>query len=380
MKRKIKSISIILTIIIVGGLSFLTMNLAKNSIANTPPSKPDNSLQEDESSRPPTKPENDNNSNQPPTKPEGDSNNNQPPTKTEGDNNNNQSSANSESDSNNNQPPTKPESDSNNNQSPTKPEGDNNSNQQFQGDVQKTDDNGIIAYYILFGIEGLIISILLIYLIMSKVNKKTIKETFNNTGKVIIYVILVVILTGTLTVLQGYLTKNVFAQNNKEQFQNNGNMQMPGGNSAANIEYTSATEVSGEETLTDSYTSTKSDENVILVKDGGNLTLDGATVDKSSGNSSNTENSEFYGVNAGLLVTKNSTATIKNTTISTNAKGSNAIFSTGENSKIYISDSNITTTGEASARGLDATYGGYIEADNVTVKTQGRFLCIACNR
>lgn len=341
MKRKIKSISIILTIIIVGGLSFLTMNLAKNSIANTPPSKPDNSLQEDESSRPPTKPENDNNSNQPPTKPEGDSNNNQPP---------------------------------------TKPEGDNNSNQQFQGNVQKTDDNGIIAYYILFGIEGLIISILLIYLIMSKVNKKTIKETFNNTGKVIIYVILVVILTGTLTVLQGYLTKNVFAQNNKEQVQNNGNMQMPGGNSAANIEYTSATEVSGEETLTDSYTSTKSDENAILVKDGGNLTLDGATVDKSSGDSSNTENSEFYGVNAGLLVTKNSTATIKNTTISTNAKGSNAIFSTGENSKIYISDSNITTTGEASARGLDATYGGYIEADNVTVKTQGRFLCIACNR
>lgn len=35
-------------------------------------------------------------------------------------------------------------------------------------------------------------------------------------------------------------------------------------------------------------------------KDGENLTLDGATVDKSSGDSSNTENSEFYGVNAEL--------------------------------------------------------------------------------
>lgn len=354
MKRKTKNIIIILAIIIVGGLSFLTMNLAKNSIANTLQSKPDNSLQGGESSQPPAKPENDNN--------------------------NNQSSANSESNSNNNQPPTKPEGDNNNNQPPTKLEGDNNSNPQLQGDVQKTDDNGIIAYYILFGIEGLIISILLIYLIMSNVNKKTIKETFNNTGKVIVYVILVVILTGTLTVLQGYLTKNIFAQNNKEQLQNNGNMQMPGGNSVANVEYTAATEVSGEETLKDSYTSTKSDENAVLVKDGGNLTLDGATVDKSSGDSSNTENSEFYGVNAGLLATKNSTATIKNTTISTNAKGSNAVFSTGENSKIYISDSNITTTGEASARGLDATYGGYIEADNVTVKTQGRLLCITCNR
>lgn len=35
----------------------------------------------------------------------------------------------------------------------------------------------------------------------------------------------------------------------------------------------------------------------------------------------------------------------------------------------YISDSKITTTGSGSARGLDATYGGYIEADNVTLMT-----------
>ena len=61
--------------------------------------------------------------------------------------------------------------------------------------------------------------------------------------------------------------------------------------------------------------------------------------------------------------------TLKNATISTNAKGSNAVFSTGTDSKIYISDSKITTTGSGSARGLDATYGGYIEADNVTLMT-----------
>lgn len=47
------------------------------------------------------------------------------------------------------------------------------------------------------------------------------------------------------------------------------------------------------------------------------------------------------------------------------------MFSTGTDSKIYISDSKITTTGSGSARGLDATYGGYIEADNVTITTQG---------
>jgi len=71
------------------------------------------------------------------------------------------------------------------------------------------------------------------------------------------------------------------------------------------------------------------------------------------------------------LVTENSTATINNTTISTNAKGSNAVFSTGTNSKIYISNSTITTTWTGSSRGLDATYGGYIEADNVNITTQG---------
>jgi len=102
----------------------------------------------------------------------------------------------------------------------------------------------------------------------------------------------------------------------------------------------------------------------------GNLSIP-ATISKLGGDSSNTENSEFYGVNAGILVTENSTATIKNAQITTNAKGSNAVFSTGTNSKIYVSDTTINTTVSGSARGLDATYGGYIEADNVTIKTLG---------
>lgn len=89
-----------------------------------------------------------------------------------------------------------------------------------------------------------------------------------------------------------------------------------------------------------------------------NATITSATVNKFDGDSSNTENSEFYGVNSGILVQENSTATIKDTKITTSAKGSNAVFSTGENSKIYISDSTITTTGESSSRGLDATYKG----------------------
>lgn len=149
---------------------------------------------------------------------------------------------------------------------------------------------------------------------------------------------------------------------------------MPGGaqSDSSSVTRTGATTINGSsEELTQSYTASESDQSVILVENGGNLTLDGAEVSKTGGDSSNTENSEFYGVNAGILVTQNSTATIKNTTISTNAKGSNAVFSTGTDSKIYISNSKITTTGSGSARGLNATYGGYIEADNVIIKTLG---------
>lgn len=149
---------------------------------------------------------------------------------------------------------------------------------------------------------------------------------------------------------------------------------MLGGNSnssASSVTKTGATTVDGtEQILNQSYTTDQSDESAILVQKGGNATIDGAEVSKTGGDSSNTENSEFYGVNAGILVTENSTATIKNATISTNAKESNAVFSTGTDSKIYISDSKITT-GSGSSRGLDATYGGYIEANNVTIKTSG---------
>ena len=51
-------------------------------------------------------------------------------------------------------------------------------------------------------------------------------------------------------------------------------------------------------------------------------------VSKSSGDSSNVENSEFYGVNAGILVTSGSQAT--NSTLSTAGSGSPVIYSTGD--------------------------------------------------
>lgn len=215
------------------------------------------------------------------------------------------------------------------------------------------------ALYILFGIESIALVAIIAYLIMSGMNKKGLNATLKGNKRLLAFMLAVLIAGGGLTAGDLFLSNK-----------------MPGGNSAApngqtqSADASGATEVDSEQTLSAAYTSTKSDENAILVQDGGNATVSGATVTK-SGDSTNTENSEFYGINAAVLTAKGSTATIKNSKITTSAKGANAVFSTGENSKVYISDSTVISTGESSARGLDATYGGYIEADNVTVSTQG---------
>ena len=245
---------------------------------------------------------------------------------------------------------------SGNSQPPEMP--DSNSQSQTKTSVDK-------AYYILFAIEGALLCAVIIYLIMSRFNKKSFKQTFKSSDKIIIFVLALIIATSAVTAGGAVAVNKLQSSSQSSQ-----SMQSP--NQQQSVDASGATEItSGEKTLTSQYTSTTADESAILVSGGASATVDGATVTKSSGDSSNTENSEFYGVNSGILVQKSSTATIKNTTISTSAKGSNAVFSTGEDSKIYISDSKITTTGESSSRGLDATYGGYIEADNVTVSTQG---------
>lgn len=379
MKRKLKNIIMILIIIVVGVCSYFTMKDVQGA---------NNSSRESQILQGGSA-ENRNYQGTPPQMPAGNSNNNmgEPPTKPDGEDNNLSNSIN-----NGNQvsePPTKPDGDGNNQGTPPDmPSASSNANGQQQtengnapalkempnmNNENSSNTTVKIIHYIMFGMEGFIISILVIYLIMSKFNKLTLKETLNGTNKVFIFALLVIIITILLILAQTYITNKVFITENTN-VQTNHQM-IPGGNmnsSSSSVTKTGATEIDGTtEILTDSYTTSESDESVILVENGGSLTLDGAEISKTGGDSSNTENSEFYGVNAGILVTENGAATIKNATISTNAKGSNAVFSTGTNSKIYISDSTITTTGSSSSRGLDSTYGGYIEADNVTITTQG---------
>ena len=52
-------------------------------------------------------------------------------------------------------------------------------------------------------------------------------------------------------------------------------------------------------------------------------------VDKSAGATSNTENGDFYGVNAALLATNGATVTIRNATVTSSAQNGNGVFSYG---------------------------------------------------
>lgn len=117
------------------------------------------------------------------------------------------------------------------------------------------------------------------------------------------------------------------------------------------------------------YTSTGDDENALRV-DGAAVTLDGVTVDKSAGATSNTENGDFYGVNAALLATNGATVTIKNATVTSSAQNGNGVFSYGSGTTVNISDSTITTTADNSG-GIQTTGGGTTNASDLTVETSG---------
>ena len=117
------------------------------------------------------------------------------------------------------------------------------------------------------------------------------------------------------------------------------------------------------------YNSSGDDENALRV-DGAEATLDGITVNKSGGASSNVENGDFYGMNAALLATNGANVTIKNAKISSNAQNGNGVFSYGKGTVVNISDSEITTKADNSG-GIQTTGGGTTNATNLTVTTSG---------
>ena len=136
------------------------------------------------------------------------------------------------------------------------------------------------------------------------------------------------------------------------------------------------TQGSGANTITEdgtyenqTYESTGDDENALRV-DGAEATLNNIIVNKSAGATSNTENGDFYGVNAALLATDGANVTIQNATVTSSAQNGNGVFSYGSGTVVNIADSTITTTADNSG-GIQTTGGGTTNASNLTIETSG---------
>lgn len=277
---------------------------------------------------------------------------------------NDQSNSNSQATTQNGQAPSgmlgQSDQNSNGTQQGMPGQNEQNSNQPSQMNQNTSSNLSLSALQIvIISVSVLVFMFAVTYLIMSKFGSKTLAETFYGAKPTAIYAVVNVVGT-ILLVCALVLSSNALLFNNASS-----------SNNTSQITTEGVVDVSDSQELSNkTLSTTSSDESAIVVNDGGSLNATGLTISK-SGDSSNTENSEFYGLNAAVLVQKGSEATIKDTTIKTSATGANAIFSTGENAIINVSNTKITTT-EDSSRGLDATYGGTINANIVTITTSGQ--------
>lgn len=342
LKRTTKNIICIILILLIATMNFLTINYAKENINNK---ESDGKIEL----------ENNNSDNMmPPDRPDG---------------------------SSDMKVPSKPDEDSNM-EMPDRP----NDNQQEQNkndvnkpdtsniDLNKKEDNTSLTYiyYIIFGITNLVIAMIIIYLIMSKFNKKTFKETFSNSDKIIINILAVIILTVGFTYIDRIITTNLIENNSlKEDNPKNDNN---------SINYSSKIEITENKTITnETYSSENKDENTILVSGDINVEISDTTITK-TGDSDGGDNTSFYGTNSAITVKDKANVILKNLNITTDATGANGVFSyggsattnnsSGDGTKVTISDSTITTTKDNSG-GIMTTGGGNMIASNLTITTSG---------
>ncbi len=336
LKRKNKNIITIVLLVLMIASLVLTFVYARKSVNNNQGNMP--SMNNDNQQMP------GNNGGEPPEKPDGD--NEETSQKTD----------------DNSQGETKPDMPSDN-------QGSNDNKPEMPSNM--TGENKIdTIYYILFGVESLIIATLVIYLIMSNFNNMTIKETFVNKDKIIIYVLGSIIFTIGLTYLMSFLTTLNSNSNNFNPSQGNN----------SNITYSASKEITTSENIdSGKFASSNSDENSVLVSGDISVNLENISVSK-TGDSDSGDATSFYGTNSGILAKDGANLTIDNATIETDAVGANGVFSYGgsattnntssDSTTITIKNSKITTTKDNSG-GIMTTGGGITNAYNLDILTNG---------
>ena len=232
-------------------------------------------------------------------------------------------------------------------------------------------------YYFVFGAEGIILAAGVMYLIMTRGGKKSIKELAMNRDKITIFILSAVLLASAFTFSCSAITGSVFISSAAET----GQMGGPGGQSSGTASYSAVKEITSDETIKDeTYSSENSDENAVLATGSITAQLSDTTITK-TGDSDGGDTSNFYGNNSGITAKDGAALTLKNMKITTDASGANGVFSyggsattsnsSGDGTSVTISDSEITTTGD-NAGGIMTTGGGTMTASGITINTSGR--------
>lgn len=132
---------------------------------------------------------------------------------------------------------------------------------------------------------------------------------------------------------------------------------------------TSANSVEDNAALSDTaFTSGGDDENALRA-DNVTATLNNVTITK-TGSSSNTENGDFYGMNAAFLAENGANITITGGEVTTDAVNGNAIFSYGNGTVVNVSGTKIRTS-QRNSGGIQTTGGGVMNAENLDIETSG---------
>lgn len=262
------------------------------------------------------------------------------------------------------QPPAKPEDSGNSGQS-------GNSSNMPQGAPDQGSDLSTL-YYILFGAECFLLALALTEVIITKGNKRTLRQSLLNRDKAIIFALTVILVTAGGTFLCSKITTDYMLANS--------NSGAPGQSSAQTASYTAVKGLTEDTTLkSGTYSSKSADENVVLATGDIKAALSGLTITK-TGDSDGSNNSNFYGTNSGIIAKDGASLTLKNLKVTTKVSGANGVFSYGgsattdneggDGTTVTISDSKITTTGD-NAGGIMTTGGGIMNASDLTIKTAG---------
>lgn len=146
-------------------------------------------------------------------------------------------------------------------------------------------------------------------------------------------------------------------------------MGAPGGQQGAPDSYDAANEYTGDaESDGESFVSTGTDENAVLVDSGANVTIKNAQISRQSSDSTGGDNSSFYGIGAAVLA-KDGTVNVSGSEITTDAAGAAGVFAYGDGTA-YVSDTTITTQQDTSG-GIHVAGGGTLYAWNVNAETSG---------